>query len=117
MSPWTPKALESFPPFVRTIRPSAVGVIAAATSTQPSVVRPADAQGHERHHPGGDVADSLDLGETAEVACGDTEVEGRLAGLKDEANAEDDDRDTGDESDQESGKMHECASFRARAGR
>src|SRR3954447_2957005 len=44
VSPWTPNALESFPPFVRTIRASAVGVIAAATSTQPSVARPADAQ-------------------------------------------------------------------------
>src|SRR3954454_3918088 len=44
VSPWTPNAFESFPPFVRTIRASAVGVIAAATSTQPSVVRPADAQ-------------------------------------------------------------------------
>ena len=31
MSPWTPNALESFPPFVRTISPSEVGVIAAAT--------------------------------------------------------------------------------------
>src|SRR4051812_8306527 len=44
VSPWTPNAFESFPPFVWTIRASAVGVIAAATSTQPSVVRPADAQ-------------------------------------------------------------------------
>src|SRR4051794_32649636 len=44
VSPWTPNAFESFPPFVRTIRASAVGVIAAATSTEPSVVRPADAQ-------------------------------------------------------------------------
>src|SRR4051812_45529722 len=67
--------------------------------------------GHERHHPGGDVAGSLDLGETAEVVYGDTEVERRLAGLQDEANAEDDDRDTCDESDQESGEMHESAPF------
>ena len=56
--------------------------------------------GHERHHPEGDVAGSFDLGETAEVVCGDTEVKGRLAGLEEEANAEDDDRDTCDESDQ-----------------
>ena len=33
VSPWIPKAFESFPPFVETIRASAVGVIAAATST------------------------------------------------------------------------------------
>src|SRR4051794_563405 len=44
VSPWTPNAFESLPPFVRTIRASAVGVIAAATSAQPSVVRPADAR-------------------------------------------------------------------------
>ena len=44
MSPWTPNALESFPPFVRTISASEVGVIAAATNTQPGVVVPADAQ-------------------------------------------------------------------------
>src|SRR4051812_26086166 len=38
VSPWTPKALGSLPLLVRTISASAVGVIAAATSSQPSVV-------------------------------------------------------------------------------
>src|SRR4051794_38411562 len=42
--PWTPIAVARFPRLVRTIRASAVGVIAAATSTQPSVVRPAAAK-------------------------------------------------------------------------
>src|SRR3954453_24092615 len=53
--------------------------------------------GDEEYYAGGDVAGSLDLGETAEVVCGDPEVEGRLSGLKDEASAEDDDRETCDE--------------------
>src|SRR3954467_11368240 len=69
--------------------------------------------GDEQYHAGGDVAGSLDLGETAEVVCGDPEVEGRLAGLKDEASAEDDDRETCDECDQQSGEMHADATFLA----
>jgi hypothetical protein len=40
VSPWTLKALASFPPFVNTISASAVGLIAAATSAQPKVTRP-----------------------------------------------------------------------------
>src|SRR3954452_19974210 len=44
VSPWTLNALASFPPFVSTISASAVGVIAAATSAQPNVTRPAEAK-------------------------------------------------------------------------
>jgi hypothetical protein len=44
VSPWMLNALASFPPFVSTISASAVGVIAAATSAQPNVTRPAEAK-------------------------------------------------------------------------
>jgi hypothetical protein len=89
VSPWTLNALASFPPFVITISASAVGVIAAATSARPNVTRPG--QDHEQQHPGGDVAGAFDLGQGAEVVSCHTEVERRLAGLQQEANAENDD--------------------------
>ena len=41
VGPWMPSAVESFPPSVNPVSTSAVGVSAAATGTQPSVVRPA----------------------------------------------------------------------------
>ena len=63
-------------------------------------------QDHEQHHPGGDVAGALDLGQGAEVVSCHTEVERRLAGLQQEANAENDDPGASDESDQQSSEMH-----------
>jgi hypothetical protein len=85
VSPWTLNALARFPPFVCTISASAVGVIAAATSAQPNVARPAEAK---------------TTSNTTQVVSRHTEVERCLAGLQQEAKAENDDPGASDESDQ-----------------
>jgi hypothetical protein len=82
---------------VRTIRASAVGVIAAATSTQPSVVLPADAQAMSGTTPEVTSRAPLTSVRPRRLSTAIPKVEGRLAGLEDEANAEDDDRGTGAE--------------------
>ena len=67
---------------------------------------PGGRQDHEQHHPGGDVASALDLGQGTQVVRGDAEGERRLTRLQEEADADRDDGDTREERDQEGGELH-----------
>ena len=100
-----PNAVARFPPLVSTITASPVAVRAAATITQPSAVRPAAAQATSGTTPEVMSRTPLIAVRARTLSAATPKLERRLPGLQEEAAAEDDDGDAGDDRDYESGEF------------